>query len=205
MQPFAPLSPAQLFEIFESLPPRAGNHQVGLERSPTGDRGFEHQTEPGWSQDVRRSRARRTERPNVRAARHRADAPDHRTRCATREPGRRCVFRPSRSPKPAHGDRRDRSSRSERSEALACKLEYLVDPQDPSRRILGRRALGRDAEREVWSFHRLRQATNYVRNTHRQAATRALRRQPRLLIELAELLQQEMIATAPRGAASPSA
>jgi hypothetical protein len=60
-------------------------------------------------------------------------------------------------------------------EALACKLEYLVDPQDPSRRILGRRAFGRDAEREVWSFHRLRQATNYVRNTHRQAATRALR------------------------------
>jgi len=60
-------------------------------------------------------------------------------------------------------------------EALACKLEYLVDPQDPSRRILGRRAFGRDNEREVWSFHRLRQATNYVRNTHRQAATRALR------------------------------
>jgi hypothetical protein len=27
----------------------------------------------------------------------------------------------------------------------------------------------------VWSFHRLRQATNYVRNTHRQAATRAVR------------------------------
>jgi len=60
-------------------------------------------------------------------------------------------------------------------EALACKLEYLVDPQDPSRRILGRRAFGRDAERGVWSFHRLRQATNYVRNTHRQAATRAIR------------------------------
>lgn len=60
-------------------------------------------------------------------------------------------------------------------EALACKLEYLVDPRDPSPRILGRRAFGRDAEREVWSFHRLRQATNYVRNTHRQAATRAIR------------------------------
>lgn len=60
-------------------------------------------------------------------------------------------------------------------EALACKLEYLVDPQDPSRRILGRRAFGRDAEREVWSFHRLHQSTNYVRNTHRQAATRAIR------------------------------
>ncbi|WP_146210007.1 hypothetical protein [Vitiosangium sp. GDMCC 1.1324] len=60
-------------------------------------------------------------------------------------------------------------------EALACKLEYLVDPQAPSPRILGRRAFGRDAEREVWSFHRLRQASNYVRNTHRQAATRAVR------------------------------
>ncbi|MCY1072921.1 hypothetical protein [Archangium lansingense] len=60
-------------------------------------------------------------------------------------------------------------------EALACKLEYLVDPQAPSPRILGRRAFGRDTEREVWSFHRLRQATSYVRNTHRQAATRAIR------------------------------
>jgi hypothetical protein len=60
-------------------------------------------------------------------------------------------------------------------EALACKLEYLVDPQDPSPRILGRRAFGRDAKPKVWSFHRLRQAPNYVRNTHRQAATRAVR------------------------------
>ena len=32
-------------------------------------------------------------------------------------------------------------------EALACKLEYLVDPQDPSHRNLGRRAFGRDADR----------------------------------------------------------
>jgi hypothetical protein len=60
-------------------------------------------------------------------------------------------------------------------EALACKLEYRVDPQDPSPRILGRRAFGRDGDREVWAFHRLRQASNYVRNTHRQAATRAVR------------------------------
>lgn len=60
-------------------------------------------------------------------------------------------------------------------EALACKLEYLDDPEDPSPRILGRRAFGRYAEREVWSFQGLRQATNYVRNTHRQAATRAIR------------------------------
>jgi hypothetical protein len=60
-------------------------------------------------------------------------------------------------------------------EALACKLEYLANPQDPSPRILGRRAFGRDADREVWAFNRLRQASNYVRNTHRQAATRAVR------------------------------
>lgn len=60
-------------------------------------------------------------------------------------------------------------------ESLACKLEYLADPEDPSDRILGRRAFARDAESEVWAFNRLRQATNYVRNTHRQAATRAIR------------------------------
>lgn len=60
-------------------------------------------------------------------------------------------------------------------EALACKLEYLVDPQDPSPRILGRRAFGRDADRQVWAFQKLRRASNYVRNTHRQAATRAVR------------------------------
>lgn len=60
-------------------------------------------------------------------------------------------------------------------EALACKLEYFVDPQNPSPRILGRRAFSRDADQELWSFHRLRQASNYVRNTHRQAATRAVR------------------------------
>ncbi len=60
-------------------------------------------------------------------------------------------------------------------EALACKLECRVDQQDPSPRILGRRAFGRDSEDAVWSFRRLRQPTNYVRNTHRQATTRALR------------------------------
>ncbi|WP_375757291.1 hypothetical protein [Corallococcus exercitus] len=60
-------------------------------------------------------------------------------------------------------------------EALACKLEYFADPEDLSQRILGRRAFGRDTEQEVRSFHRLRQATHYVRNTHRQAATRAIR------------------------------
>lgn len=60
-------------------------------------------------------------------------------------------------------------------ESLACKLEYLVDPTDPSSRILGRRAFARDADSEIWSFQRLRQPTHYVRNTHRQAATRAIR------------------------------
>lgn len=60
-------------------------------------------------------------------------------------------------------------------EALACKLQYWNDQPVPSQRILGRRAFGRDAERQAWSFHQLRQATNYVRNTHRQAATRAMR------------------------------
>ena len=61
-------------------------------------------------------------------------------------------------------------------ESLACKLEYYVDPEDPSDRILGRRAFGRDQESLVWSFPRLRQPSNYVRNTHRQAATRAIRK-----------------------------
>lgn len=60
-------------------------------------------------------------------------------------------------------------------ESLACKLEYLVDPSDPSSRILGRRAFARDADSEIWSFLRLRQPVHYVRNTHRQAATRAIR------------------------------
>jgi hypothetical protein len=62
-------------------------------------------------------------------------------------------------------------------EALACKLEYEAnsDRETRSRRILGTRAFGREDGHETWSFHRLRQASHYVRNTHRQAATRALR------------------------------
>lgn len=62
-------------------------------------------------------------------------------------------------------------------EALACKLEYEADraPETRSRRILGTRAFGRENSEEMWSFHRLRQALHYVRNTHRQAATRAVR------------------------------
>lgn len=62
-------------------------------------------------------------------------------------------------------------------EALACKLEYEAnsDRETRSRRILGSRAFGREDGQEIWSFHRLHQASNYVRNTHRQAATRAIR------------------------------
>jgi hypothetical protein len=60
-------------------------------------------------------------------------------------------------------------------ESLACKLEYSVNPDDPSSRILGRRAFARDTDSDIWSFERLRQPAHYVRNTHRQAATRAIR------------------------------
>jgi hypothetical protein len=60
-------------------------------------------------------------------------------------------------------------------EALACKLEYTPDRDNRSTRILGTRAFGRDLDSRIWTFDRLRQATNYVRNTHRQAATRAIR------------------------------
>jgi hypothetical protein len=59
-------------------------------------------------------------------------------------------------------------------EALACKLEFHSSEQE-SRRILGRRAFGRDTESEIWSFQRLRQRVFYVQNTHRQATTRAIR------------------------------
>ncbi len=59
-------------------------------------------------------------------------------------------------------------------EALACKLEYRSHSRDTSNRILGTRAFGRDDDNPVWSFPRLSQAANYVRNTHRQSATRAL-------------------------------
>jgi hypothetical protein len=56
-----------------------------------------------------------------------------------------------------------------------CKLEYIADRDSRSTRILGTRAFGRDPDSEIWTFDRLRQAKNYVRNTHRQAATRAIR------------------------------
>jgi hypothetical protein len=62
-------------------------------------------------------------------------------------------------------------------EALACKLEYEANSngETRSRRILGTRAFGYENGQDGWSFNWLRQASNYVRNTHRQAATRALR------------------------------
>jgi hypothetical protein len=59
-------------------------------------------------------------------------------------------------------------------EALACKLEYTRDREKRSKRILGTRAFGRDTNGRIWTFGRLHQASNYVRNTHRQAVTRAI-------------------------------
>jgi hypothetical protein len=60
-------------------------------------------------------------------------------------------------------------------EALACKLQYAAPDQDTrSQRILGSRAFGRDENSEVWTFRQLHQRRNYVQNTHRQAATRAM-------------------------------
>ena len=57
------------------------------------------------------------------------------------------------------------------------QAEVRRNPEEPSDRILGKRAFGRDREGLVWTFQRLRQSLNYVRNTHRQAATRAIRLQ----------------------------
>ncbi|MBI2502835.1 MAG: hypothetical protein HYW07_06340 [Candidatus Latescibacteria bacterium] len=59
-------------------------------------------------------------------------------------------------------------------ESLACKLEFFAHPESPSDRILGSRAFRRDKTEAVWNFSQLSQP-HYVRNTHRQAATRALR------------------------------
>lgn len=60
-------------------------------------------------------------------------------------------------------------------ESLACKMEYQWNPSKPSERILGRRAFERDADADVRSFEQLRQPNHYVRNTHRQAASRTIR------------------------------
>ena len=60
-------------------------------------------------------------------------------------------------------------------EALACKLEFRARRDEPSTRILGKRAFGRETDEAVWCFQSLCRASHYVRNTHRQAATRAIR------------------------------
>jgi hypothetical protein len=60
-------------------------------------------------------------------------------------------------------------------EALACKLAYATGGEESSERILGRRAFRRDEAEGAWSFAQLRQQRHYVRNTHRTAATRAMR------------------------------
>jgi hypothetical protein len=57
-------------------------------------------------------------------------------------------------------------------EALGCKLEWAKNEEGD--RILGKRAFARDGD-DIWRFKELREARHYVRNTHRQAATRALR------------------------------
>jgi hypothetical protein len=59
-------------------------------------------------------------------------------------------------------------------EALACKLEFMHG-DSKSTRVLGRRAFGRDNDGDPWAFSQLRKVTNYVRNTHRQTAMRAIR------------------------------
>jgi len=56
-------------------------------------------------------------------------------------------------------------------ESIGCKLAWTHDAD--AERILGKRAFGRDGD-VVWGFKELRDPKHYVRNTHRQAASRAL-------------------------------
>ena len=56
-------------------------------------------------------------------------------------------------------------------ESIGCKLAWVHD--GGAERILGKRAFGRDGD-AVWAFKELRDPKHYVRNTHRQAASRAL-------------------------------
>jgi len=65
------------------------------------------------------------------------------------------------------------SSISHGLEALGCKLAWETDRKGEG--ILGKRAFARDVDKKIWRFKELRDPRNYVRNTHRQAATRALR------------------------------
>jgi hypothetical protein len=64
------------------------------------------------------------------------------------------------------------SSISHGLEALGCKLAWNHDPD--RERILGKRAFARDGNK-IWRFKELCDPKHYVRNTHRQAATRAMR------------------------------
>ncbi len=57
-------------------------------------------------------------------------------------------------------------------EALACKLAWQEEPDVAG--IRGKRAFGRPASQDVWSFERLSQPKYYVRVTFRQSAVRAL-------------------------------
>jgi hypothetical protein len=60
-------------------------------------------------------------------------------------------------------------------EALACKLEYFAHTDERSSRIVGSRAFDRDEDGTIWTFSQLRLQAQYVRNTHRAAATRTVR------------------------------
>lgn len=60
-------------------------------------------------------------------------------------------------------------------EALACKLEYFARADERSDRIVGTRAFARDEGGTIWTFSQLRLQAQYVRNTHRAAATRTVR------------------------------
>lgn len=60
-------------------------------------------------------------------------------------------------------------------EALACKLEYFAPSDERSDRILGSRAFARDEGGTIRTFSQLRLQAQYVRNTHRAAATRTVR------------------------------
>jgi len=57
-------------------------------------------------------------------------------------------------------------------EALACKLAWQEDPDTAG--IRGKRAFGRPASQDVWSFEELSQPKYYVRVTFRQSAVGAL-------------------------------
>lgn len=64
------------------------------------------------------------------------------------------------------------SSISHGLEALGCKLAWSKD--EDAEHILGKRAFARDGD-EGWRFQDLRDPRHYVRNTHRQIASRTLR------------------------------